>query len=166
MVFKSTQLAIFAEDEVMEAVNSKMYIRVGLADDDVDALRAKHGPVMIYQTLKAWSMLISSIQCLPVLTQILTAASPSEGWQIFDKYYQLKAAAEKSKLTQQCHRFCSETNQTPHSYFGRFAVLYSGLASHGTIFSDTDAHYHLVQNLSPVFSIQKSIILTHSDLAM
>ena len=37
----------------MEAVNSKIYIRVGLADDDMGALIAKHGPVMVDQTLKA-----------------------------------------------------------------------------------------------------------------
>ena len=111
-------------------------------------------------------MLISSIQYLPVLTQILTTASPRGGWQIFNMYYQLKAAAEKSKLTQQYHRFRSEANQTPQSYFGRFAVLRSRLASHDTIFSDIDAQYQLVRNFSPTFSMQKSIILTHSDLAM
>ena len=40
-----------------------------------------------------------------------------------------------------------EANKASESYFGRCAVLRSRLASHGTIFSDTDAHHHLVQNL-------------------
>ena len=34
----------------------------------MDALREKHGPVMVEQTLRVWNMLISSIQYLPVLT--------------------------------------------------------------------------------------------------
>ena len=59
-----------------------------------------------------------------------------------------------------------KADETPQSYFGRFAVLRSRLASHGTIFSDTDAHHHLVQNLSPAFRMQKSILLTQSDLAL
>ena len=72
----------------MEAVDSKVHIKVGLADLDIDALREKHGPVMEENTLRAWNMLIYSIQYLPVLTQIFTATSPGKGWQIFNKYYQ------------------------------------------------------------------------------
>ena len=72
----------------MEAVNSKVHIRVDLADVDMDALREKHGLLMAEQTLRAWNTLISSIQYLPGLTQILTAASPIEGWHISNKYYQ------------------------------------------------------------------------------
>ena len=78
-----------------------MHIRVGLADVDIDTLREKHVPAMLEQALRAWNMLISFIQYLPVLTQILNATSPSEGWQISNKYYQPQAAAEKSKLPQQ-----------------------------------------------------------------
>ena len=63
----------------MEEVNSKLNIRVGLADVDMDALREKHGPVMVEQTLRACKMLICSIQYLLVLTQILTTASLFEG---------------------------------------------------------------------------------------
>ena len=50
----------------MEAVNSKVHIRVGLADVDMDALRKKHGPVMVKQTLRAFNMLslrFSTCQC-------------------------------------------------------------------------------------------------------
>ena len=75
MVFKSTQLATFAQEGVIEAVNSKVHIRVGLADVDMDAIREKHGPVIVEQILRARNMLISSIQYLPVLTQILTATT-------------------------------------------------------------------------------------------
>ena len=37
----------------MEAVNSKVDIRVGLLDVDMDTLREKHGPVKVEQTLRA-----------------------------------------------------------------------------------------------------------------
>ena len=37
----------------MEAVNSKVDIRVGLVDVDIDALREKYGPVKVEQTLRA-----------------------------------------------------------------------------------------------------------------
>ena len=151
---------------VTEAVNSKVHVRVGLADVDMDARREKQGPAMVEQTLRAWNMLVSSIQYLPVLKQILTPASPSEGLHIFNKYYQPQAATEKSKLTQQYHSFRIEADETPQSYFARFAVLRSRLAFHGTIFSDADAHHHLVQNLSPAFRMQKRILLTQSDLTM
>ena len=63
-----------------------------------------------------------------VLKQILTTASPSEGWGIFNKYYQPQAAAEISKLTQQQHSFRIEAYGTPQSYFGRLTVLRSQLA--------------------------------------
>ena len=135
----------------MEAVNSKVHIRVGSAGVDMDAWREKQGPVMVEQTLRGGNMLISPIQYLPVLKQILTPASPSEGWGIFDRYYQPQAAADKSKLTQQNHSFRIEADRTPQSYFGRFTVLRSELAFHGTIFSDIDAHRHSVRNLSPAF---------------
>ena len=52
----------------MEAVNSKVHIMVGLADADMNALREKHGLVMVEQTLRARNMLISSIQYRPVVT--------------------------------------------------------------------------------------------------
>ena len=108
--------------------------------------------------------MISSIQYLPGL--IITAASPSEGSQIINKYYQPQAATEKSKLTQHYHRFRMEANESRQSYFGRFAVLRSQLASDGTIFIDTDANHHLVRNLSPAFRKQKSILLAQSGLSM
>ena len=65
----------------MQVVNSMVYVRVSLADVDMDAHREKRGPIMVEQTLRIWNMLIASIQYLPELTQILTAVSPSEGWQ-------------------------------------------------------------------------------------
>ena len=37
----------------MEAVKSKVYIRVGLVEVEMDALREKHGPVTVEQTLMA-----------------------------------------------------------------------------------------------------------------
>ena len=49
----------------MDAVNSKVYIRVGLVDIDTNALKEKHGPITVEQA--------------EGLTQILTVASPSEG---------------------------------------------------------------------------------------
>ena len=67
----------------MDAVLSKIHIRVGSEGVDMDSLREIHGPVMVDKCLRACNMLLSSIQYLPVLTQILTAASPSEGWEIF-----------------------------------------------------------------------------------
>ena len=62
MAFKSTQLATFAQERVLEDVNSKVHTRVGMADIDMDTFREKHGPVMVEQTLRAWNMSISSIQ--------------------------------------------------------------------------------------------------------
>ena len=53
MVFKSTQLATFAQEGVIKAENSKVHIRVSLADVEMDALREKHGPVMVEHTLRA-----------------------------------------------------------------------------------------------------------------
>ena len=60
MVLKSTQLATFVQEEVTEAANSKVHIRVDLANVDMDARREKQGPVMVEQTLRAWNMPISS----------------------------------------------------------------------------------------------------------
>ena len=37
----------------MEAVNSKVNIRIRLAERDMDTLREKYGPVMVEQTLRA-----------------------------------------------------------------------------------------------------------------
>ena len=61
----------------MEAVNSKVHIRVDLTDVDIDTLRKNLGPAIVAQILRAWNMLISTFQYMSVLTQILTAASPS-----------------------------------------------------------------------------------------
>ena len=67
---------------------------------------------------------------------------------------------------QQYHSFRMGEDETPQSYFGRFAVLRSRLASHDTIFSDTDAHHHLVRNFPTAFRMQKRILLAQSDLAV
>ena len=40
----------------MEAVNSKVNIRICLAKIDMDTLRAKEEPVMVEQTLRAWNI--------------------------------------------------------------------------------------------------------------
>ena len=45
-------------------------------------------------------------------------------------------------------------------------MIRSRFASHGTIFSATDAHHHLVQNISLAFHLQTMIPLIQSDLAM
>ena len=46
----------------MEAVNSKVHIRVGSAGVDMDARREKQGLIMVEQTLRGWNMPISPIQ--------------------------------------------------------------------------------------------------------
>ena len=166
MVFKSSQLSIFAQEGVTDAVITKRHIRVGEEGVDMQALVALHGERLVEKTKRAWHLLIAAIRYMPVLNQILTKGSPSEGWEIFVKYYTPDTATEKSRLTTQWYAFHMTDDETPQSYFGRFSVLRARLVSHGTVFTGDEAHRHLVRNLSHTFCFQQSILLLKSNLTM
>ncbi|CAN0218458.1 unnamed protein product, partial [Pylaiella littoralis] len=81
-------------------------------------------------------------------------------------YYKPQAAAGKSKLSREYHTLRMGDEETSQSYFGRFAVLRSKLASHEVLFPDDDAILHLVRNLSPDYKQQKGILLALKGLTM
>lgn len=127
LVFKSTLLAIFAQEGLTDVVIREVPIKVGPTGDDLDSLRESFSADLIKRSTKAWNILISSITHMPILTQILAAGSPSEGWKIFCTYYERRAAREKSRLKIEYYEFRMESNESPQSYFDRFAVCVAGL---------------------------------------
>ncbi|CAN0105669.1 unnamed protein product [Ectocarpus sp. 12 AP-2014] len=161
LVFKSTLLAIFAQEGLTDVVIREVPIRVGpstTGGDDLDSLREKFSEDLMERSTKAWNILISSITYMPILTQILAAGSPSEGWKIFCTYYERRAAREKSRLEDEYREFRMESNESPQSYFDRFAVLRGRLACFGVTFPDPQRH--LVRNLAPAFNVIKEILLS------
>lgn len=160
LVFKSTLLAIFAQEGLTDVVVREVPIRVGptTGGDDLDSLREQFSEYLIERSTKAWNILISSDSYMPILTQILAAGSPSEGWKIFCTYYERRAAREKSRLEDEYREFRMESNECPQSYFDRFAVLRGRLACLGVTFPDPQRH--LVRNLAPAFNVMKDILLS------
>ena len=55
-------------------------------------------------------------------------------------------------------------HEPPSEYFARGSELRNRLALHGVTFSDVDANQHFARNLSHVFGMQKSILLSNADL--
>ena len=165
LIFRGQMGALFGQEDCLEAVETDVPIKVGRSDANVAALTAEFGEGMVDKARRAWGILVSQITALPVLQEILEAGSPSEGWSIFKNHYAPQSAAERARLTQAWYNLQMKEGEPPNEYFARGSVIRSQLGSHGMVFSDVDANHHFVRNVSHVFGVQKSILLTNADLS-
>ena len=164
MVFVNQMLAHFWEEGCLDAVERDVPIKVASAGVSPEALNREFGEEAVARARVAWKILINQISYPTILKLIIAAGSPSEGWPIFKKFYAPQAADEKARLTQSRYSLRMKEHEPLDEYFARDSVLRSRLALHGVTFSGVDANQHFARNLSHVFGVQKSILLSNADL--
>ncbi|CAB1110726.1 unnamed protein product [Ectocarpus sp. CCAP 1310/34] len=59
-----------------------------------------------------------------------------------------------------------KSGEIPQEYFGRFSILRSSLASHGTIYPDNEANDHLVSALSSDYTLERRMLDNMADLTL
>ena len=166
MVFVNQMLAHFGEGGCLDAVGRDVPIKVASAGVSAEALKREFGEEAVARARVAWKILINQISYPTILKLIIAAGSPSEGWSIFKKFYAPQAAAEKARLTQSWYSLRMKQHEPPNEYFARGSALRSRLALHGVTFSDVDANQEFARNLSHVFGVQKSILLSNAGVRL
>ena len=156
--------AYFGQQRCLEAVESLTPIKVGQPNVDRLALEAEFGVELVDQEYRAWSILINTILYKPLLLQIQALGSPSEGWNFSKKFYAPQSAAAKARLTQAWYSFGMKDGEAPIEYFARGSALRNQLGTHGVIHTDNEVNQHFARNLTPDYSVQKSILLAKDEL--
>ena len=164
LIFRSSMVARFAQEDVHEVVMSHQDIPVGRQGISMVDLKTEYGDQKVAKAVVAWNLLITSISYMPILSEIVSDGSPSGGWRIFLKYYEPQAKAEKKRLLKEYHSFAMHEGENPQEYFGRFSILRSRLASHGTVYPDNEANDHLVSALSSDYKLEKKLLDRTPDL--
>ncbi|CAB1107700.1 unnamed protein product [Ectocarpus sp. CCAP 1310/34] len=164
LIFRSSMVARFAQEDVHEVVMSNQDIPVGRQGISMVNLKTEYGDQKVAKAVVAWNLLITSISFMPILSEIVSDGSPSGGWRIFLKYYEPQAKAEKKRLLKEYHSFAMHAGENPQEYFGRFSILRSRLASHGTVYPDNEANDHLVSALSSDYKLEKKLLDRTPDL--
>lgn len=83
-------LARFRQEDLMAVLRNKDSIMVGVEGADMEPLDRTQNRERVPKPLRAWNMLIVSIQYPPVPTHILTVGSSSERWEIASNTLSLK----------------------------------------------------------------------------
>ncbi|CAB1101632.1 unnamed protein product [Ectocarpus sp. CCAP 1310/34] len=166
LIFKSSMVARFAQEGVHEVVMSDEDIPVGKHGANMAQLRTQFDALRVAKAIAAWNLLISSISYMPILSEVVSDGSPSGRWMIFLKYYEPQARAEKKRLLKEYHSFYMKSGEIPQEYFGRFYILRSRLASHGTIYPDNEANDHLVSALSSDYTLERRMLHNMADLTL
>ena len=97
LIFRSSMVARFAQEDVHEVVMSNQDIPVGRQGISMTDLKTEYGEQKVAKATVAWNVLITSISYMPILSEIVSDGSPSGGWRIFLKYYEPQAKAEKKR---------------------------------------------------------------------
>ena len=53
--------------------------------------------------------------------------------------------------------------EPPNEYFSKGSVIRGRLSTHGVQLTDHEVNKHLAQRLSPIFGVQKGILLSNPD---
>ena len=163
-IFTSQLSAYPGQQRCLEAVESLTPIKVGQPSVDRMALEAEFGAELVDQAYRTLSILIKAILYKPLLLQIQALGSPSEGWKYFKTLYAPQSAAAKPRMTQTLHKFGMRDGEAPNEYCAKGGVLRSQLGTHGVIHTDNDVNQHFAQNLTPDYSVKKSILLAKEGL--
>ena len=87
-------------------------------------------------------------------------------WKFFKTFYAPQSAAAKARLTQAWCCFGMRDGEAPNEYIARGNVLRSQLDTHGVIHtSDSDVNQHFARNLTPDYSVQKSVRLAKDEFS-
>ena len=86
--------------------------------------------------------------------------------EFFQEVYAPQSAAAKARLTQALYSFGMKDGEAPNECFARGSVLRSQLGTDGVTHTENDGNQHFARNLTPGYSVQKSIFLAKEDSGM
>ena len=87
LISRGRMSAGFGQEGGFEAVESGVPIKVGCPGASVEALTKAFGLDLVRKAPKEWGILVSQITYMLILSQILDAGSPTEGWNIFESFH-------------------------------------------------------------------------------
>ena len=160
LIFRKRMMGLFKLEGCLDVIQTDDHVRIGMDEAITDDLIEKHGLARVERAQTAWTLIFNKIGYSPILVQVMAAASPSEAWNLFTKFYSVPLESRKSQLRTEWHEFAMKANETPAEYLGRGNVLRNNLRAVGQSFTEHEANQQFVRGLPPSYDIARHAVFS------